>query len=154
QMRAAASHGSPSETGRKGPFFVDTSPRRAIMSKDIKLRREQVADNPQAPVVVLSTAPDNAVARHIAQALVHEGLAACVNLAPPSLSIYQWQGKVEEETEVALTIKTCADRLPALAERLSGLHPYEVPELLVLDVTGGTAAYLEWMHEQTRPISS
>ncbi|HLR13819.1 MAG TPA: divalent-cation tolerance protein CutA [Burkholderiaceae bacterium] len=124
------------------------------MSKDIKLRREQVADNPQAPVVVLSTAPDNAVARHIAQALVHEGLAACVNLAPPSLSIYQWQGKVEEETEVALTIKTCADRLPALAERLSGLHPYEVPELLVLDVTGGTAAYLDWMHEQTRPISS
>lgn len=112
------------------------------------------ADHPDGPLVVLSTAPDEAVARNIANSLVEEGLAACVNLAAPSLSIYRWQGKVESETEVALTIKTSADRLSDLASRLSSLHPYDVPELLVLDVAGGSSAYLRWMHEQTRPFTS
>lgn len=111
-------------------------------------------DQPERPLVVLSTAPDEAVATEIAQCLVKEGLAACVNLADPSLSIYKWQGRLESETEVALTIKTCADRLSALAGRLASLHPYEVPEILVLDVASGSSAYLSWMHEQTRPLSS
>lgn len=113
-------------------------------------RKEQ----PEGPLVVLSTAPDQDIAQRIANSLVEDGLAACVNLGAPSLSIYKWQGKVETETEIALTIKTSADRLSDLASRLSSLHPYDVPELLVLDVAGGASAYLRWMHEQTRPFTS
>ncbi len=101
-------------------------------------------------VLVLCTAPDEARARHLGHALVEEGLAACVNLGAPSLSIYQWQGALESTTEIALTIKTRGACVQALAHRLGQLHPYTVPELLVVDVAGGSAAYLDWLAQHTQ----
>lgn len=100
-------------------------------------------------VLVLSNAPDVLLAKRIAHILVEEGLAACVNLGQPALSMYVWKGETEGAEEVPLTIKTTASRCPALIEALTRLHPYEVPEILVVPVIGGHAAYLQWVREQT-----
>jgi len=101
------------------------------------------------PVVMLSTAPDTLLAKRIAHMLVEEGLAACVNLGAESLSMYMWQGVLEGATEVALTIKTRASRAQEVADRLGQLHPYDVPEILVLGPLGGSKAYVQWLYDQT-----
>jgi periplasmic divalent cation tolerance protein len=101
--------------------------------------------------VAFSTAPDETVAAQIARVLVDERLAACANLGPGVRSIYRFQNVVEDEREVLLVIKTRADRIDALAERLRALHPYDVPELLVLPTAGGLAPYLDWVRAETRP---
>jgi|SRR5690606_14856084 len=104
----------------------------------------------QDVVVVLSNAPDLLLAKRIAHMLVEEGLAACVNLGGPVLSMYMWQGTLEGAEEIPLAIKSTKQALPALTARLSELHPYEVPEILVLPVIGGAPSYLDWVREQTR----
>ncbi|MFT0849810.1 divalent-cation tolerance protein CutA [Achromobacter sp. F4_2707] len=105
---------------------------------------------PDDVVVVLSNAPDMLLAKRIAHMLVEEYLAACVNLGAPYLSMYMWEGELEGAEEVPLTIKTTRGQLPALAERLKQLHPYEVPEFLVLPVLGGLQSYMEWVRAQAR----
>ena len=99
--------------------------------------------------VVLMTAPDREVAERIVRTLVEERLVACGNLVPGITSIYRWQGAIECDTEVLTILKTSADRVSALVARASELHPYEVPELLVLPVEGGYLPYLEWVREST-----
>jgi periplasmic divalent cation tolerance protein len=96
-------------------------------------------------VIVLSTFPADQDPRPLATALVQEHLAACVNVLPPMQSIYRWEGKVEEATEYQLVIKTRAERVEAVKARLAALHPYEVPEVLVLAITGGADTYLQWI---------
>ena len=101
---------------------------------------------PTSPArIALSTAPDAETAARIARALVQERLAACVNLVPGVRSIYRWQGAVEDAAEVLLVMKTRAERIDALAARLRTLHPYDLPELVVLPVSGGLAGYLDWV---------
>jgi periplasmic divalent cation tolerance protein len=109
-------------------------------------------DPSSSPVrVALSTAPDADTAARIARALVEERLAACVNLVPAVRSIYRWQGRIEDEAEVLLVIKTRSERVEALAERLRALHPYELPELVALPVTAGLAPYLDWVAAEAAP---
>ena len=91
-------------------------------------------------------------AERIARALVDERLAACVNIVPGAVSIYRWKGNVEQEPEQILMIKTLAERVDALKRRLLELHPYELPEVVVIPIVGGHAAYLEWIEEQVRPV--
>lgn len=98
--------------------------------------------------VAISTAPDADTGARIAQVLVEERLAACVNVVPGVRSIYRWHGAIEDAQEVLLVIKTHAERVSALAERLCALHPYDVPELLALPVDGGLAPYLQWVTEE------
>ena len=100
-------------------------------------------------VVVLSTFPSEARAAEIARTLVDARLAACVNLVTGVRSIYRWQGAVEEASEVLAVIKTTSERVEALRSRLVELHPYEVPEVLALPVTGGHAGYLAWVASET-----
>ena len=95
--------------------------------------------------LVLSTAGSRDEAESIAESLVEQGLAACVNLVPGLTSIYRWQGSTERADEVLLIIKTTAQRLPALEAALRSLHSYEVPELLVLAPEGGGDDYLAWL---------
>lgn len=101
-------------------------------------------------LLCLCTAPDLATARALADALVGERLAACVNLLPGLESVYRWQGQVERGEEVLLLIKTTAARQDELIARLKTLHPYELPEALAVEAVGGLAAYLGWVDEQTR----
>ena len=100
--------------------------------------------------VVYVTAPTAEVAESLARSLVGEGLAACVNLLPGIRSIYRWEGAVQDEAEVLLIVKTVAERLPALTARVVELHPYDVPEVVVLPVEAGFAPYLEWIRVSTR----
>jgi periplasmic divalent cation tolerance protein len=104
-----------------------------------------------AHCLVLCTCPDLEVAAAIAEALVAEGLAACVNLVPGLTSIYRWQGEIQREGEVLLLIKTAAQRFEALAERLRRLHPYELPEIIALPIAAGLPDYLAWVSQCTQP---
>ena len=99
--------------------------------------------------VVMITAPDADTGRRLAHALVSEGLAACVNLVPGIRSIYRWEGEVREEEEVLLLAKTRSDRCAALAARVRDLHPYDLPEVVVLPASGGSRDYLEWVIAET-----
>ena len=100
---------------------------------------------PSSVVIVLSTFPADQDPAHLATTLVEEHLAACVNVLPVMTSIYRWEGKVEQAGEHQLVIKTTAKRVEALTARLASLHPYDVPEIVVLSVDGGSAAYLRWV---------
>jgi periplasmic divalent cation tolerance protein len=99
---------------------------------------------------VLTTAPNAEEGSLIARALVEERLAACVNVIPGVRSIYRWEGGVQDDAEVVLIIKTQEDRCEALAARIKDLHPYDVPEVLVLPAVGGSAPYLGWVERETK----
>jgi periplasmic divalent cation tolerance protein len=101
-------------------------------------------------VLVLTTVPDSDQGEVIARTLVEERLAACVNVLATMTSIYRWRGAVEREAERQVIIKTTRARLPALQARLAALHPYELPECIVLAVADGGAAYLQWIEESCR----
>jgi periplasmic divalent cation tolerance protein len=96
-------------------------------------------------LVVLVTAPSAEKAAELGRAAVSERLAACANVVPGIRSIYRWEGKVQDEPEVLLILKTTRARFEALRERVLALHPYRVPEVLALPVEAGSEAYLEWI---------
>ena len=104
------------------------------------------------PVVVLSAVGAPPDAQRIARALVEERLAACVNVVPGVVSVYRWKGVVEKEDELLLVIKTMAQQVDTLKTRLLELHPYELPEVVVIPIGGGHAPYLEWIADQVRPL--
>ncbi|HSD20037.1 MAG TPA: divalent-cation tolerance protein CutA [Anaeromyxobacter sp.] len=99
----------------------------------------------QDALVVLVTAPSPDQAAEIARALVEERLAACGNVVPAIRSIYRWEGKVHEDAEALLVLKTTRGRFEALRDRVLALHPYDVPEVIALPVEAGNAAYLAWI---------
>ncbi|WP_415032915.1 divalent-cation tolerance protein CutA, partial [Azonexus sp.] len=99
--------------------------------------------------LVLTNCPDTETARGIARALLTERLAACVSLLVPAVSLYRWQGALEEATEIPLLIKTRSAHYPAVQARIAQLHPYEVPEIIALPITHGLPAYLDWLTEET-----
>ncbi|GIX47403.1 MAG: divalent-cation tolerance protein CutA [Candidatus Tectimicrobiota bacterium] len=98
-----------------------------------------------ASCLVLSTLNDRQRAETIALTLVEERLVACVNIVGPALSVYHWQGKIERDEEYVLLMKTATSLTERLMARLQQLHPYEVPEILVLPIAAGAAAYLDWI---------
>jgi periplasmic divalent cation tolerance protein len=100
-------------------------------------------------VVVLTTLPGDADGPGFGRSLVDDRLAACVNILPPMESIYRWEGRVEHESERQVIIKTSRERVAALWERVRELHPFEVPEFLVLSIVDGNDAYLRWVREST-----
>ena len=102
------------------------------------------------PVIVLTTLGAETDAVAFARVLVDERLAACVNVLPAMTSVYRWKGAIEEDGEQQLVIKTSSDRVAALEARFHELHPYDVPEFLVISVTGGSSAYLGWLGESVR----
>ena len=110
-----------------------------------------MADTETTVRAVLTTAPNAEAGGVIARTLVEERLAACVNVIPGVRSIYRWEGEIQDDPEVVLIIKTQADRCEALAARIKDLHPYDVPEVLVLPAVGGSASYLDWVSTETKP---
>lgn len=103
-------------------------------------------------VIVLTTMPaDGDEAEALAEALVEARVAACVNVLPPMRSVYRWEGSVQAGMEQQVIIKTTRAQVPALWERLADLHPYDVPEFVVVPIVDGSDAYLKWIGESTSP---
>jgi len=101
-------------------------------------------------IVVLVTCGSEEEAVKIARSLVEECLAACVNLVPPVRSIYRWEGKIWDEKEWLLIIKTQKNRFEELEKKVKSLHSYSVPEIIGLPIIEGASSYLEWLTEMTR----
>jgi periplasmic divalent cation tolerance protein len=99
-------------------------------------------------LVVLVTAPTAEVAAGLARALVEARLAACGNVVPGLRSIYRWEGRVADDAEALLILKTTRAGFPALREELLRRHPYQVPEVLALSVEAGSEPYLAWLAGQ------
>ena len=99
---------------------------------------------PTPYVLVLCSCPDD-VAAVIARSLVEKRVAACVNILPRGQSIYRWQGEVTQDSETLLMIKTSRACLERLEQEVRETHPYEVPELLAMDIAAGGADYLDWL---------
>lgn len=96
-------------------------------------------------LVVFSTFPDEATARTICAALVAQGLVVCANILPPITSIYRWQGELKEEGEILAILKLPTEGFSALEEKLTALHPYDVPEIVAIPVAAVNAMYLAWV---------
>lgn len=96
-------------------------------------------------LVVFCTCPDDATADSLAAALVGENLAACVNRVAGVRSTYRWEGRIHDDEEILLIIKTSAQRLATLSARIQALHPHEVPEVIAVEVAGGSERYLAWL---------
>lgn len=102
-------------------------------------------------VVVLVTASSEEEAVRIATTVVQERLAACANLVPGIRSFFWWEGRVQDEPERLLLIKTRRERFAALEARVRELHSYSVPEVIALPIAEGSDAYLRWIAESTQP---
>jgi periplasmic divalent cation tolerance protein len=107
--------------------------------------------NEQEVLLVMTSLPDRASAERIADALVTEGLAACINILAGCTSVYHWEGKLNHTDEVPLLIKTTRSAYPRLEAALRKLHPYELPELIALPVSAGLPEYLNWVTQETKP---
>jgi periplasmic divalent cation tolerance protein len=98
-------------------------------------------------VIALTTVGRDFDARTLARVLVEARVAACVNILPGVHSVYRWEGRVTSEDEQLLVMKTTRDRVDALREKMSSLHPYEVPEFVVLEMDSVADAYRQWIEE-------
>ncbi|TKY74459.1 CutA [Spatholobus suberectus] len=101
-------------------------------------------------IVVYVTVPNKEAGKKLAESIVKEKLAACVNRVPGIESVYQWEGKIQTDSEELLIIKTRQSLLEALTEHVKANHEYDVPEVISLPITGGNLKYLEWIKESTR----
>lgn len=100
--------------------------------------------------IILVTCPSTEEGRRIAQTLVEERLAACVNIIPSVTSVYRWQGAVQCDAEVQLVIKSSANKLQALEKRILSLHPYDTPEVIALEPEQVSEKYARWVIDSLR----
>jgi periplasmic divalent cation tolerance protein len=103
------------------------------------------------PALLYVTAPSEEEAKRMAKELIGKKLVACANIFPIS-SLYRWKGKLQEEREVAMILKTSAERVEEVIRELRRIHPYEVTCILCLSVSGGLPEFLRWVEEETRPV--
>jgi periplasmic divalent cation tolerance protein len=101
-------------------------------------------------LLVLTTCPGSITAKKMANELVVERLAACVQIIPGVQSFFRWVGKVDTSEELLLLIKTTSERLPDLQTRIKSLHPYELPEIVAVPISDGLEGYLAWIEANTR----
>jgi periplasmic divalent cation tolerance protein len=99
-------------------------------------------------MVALTTAPSAEEGERIGVAVVSEGLAACANVLPGVTSIFRWKGEVERQSEALVIIKTTEGAVESLRARVVELHPYDLPEVIVLPLAGGHDPYLEWVRAE------
>ncbi len=111
-------------------------------------------ENSDEVIMVLTNLPDRASAERIAQTLIAEHLAACVNIMAECGSVYRWQGKIEAANEVPVFIKTTRGVYPRVAETILAHHPYELPEVIAVTIDLGLPAYLKWVQQALKPTST
>ena len=100
-------------------------------------------------LLVLTNLPDRAAAEKLAEALIGQRVAACVNILAPCRSVYRWKDAVQHDEEYPLLIKTTAARYAALEQAIRAAHPYELPEIVAVPIERGLPAYLEWVAAET-----
>ena len=105
-------------------------------------------------LLVLTNLPDRDSAQRVAQALIENRSAACVNILAECASIYRWQGKMETANEVPLLIKTTRAAYPRLEETIRAHHPYELPEIIAVPLRAGLPGYLQWVAQETQAPES
>jgi len=103
-------------------------------------------------ILVITNFPDRASALALAQKLVDERLAACVNVLADCTSVYRWQEKIEHASEVPVFIKTLAQHYPRVERAVKAMHPYELPEIIAVPISNGLPAYMQWMAGETLPF--
>lgn len=101
-------------------------------------------------LVIFVTCPEADQAANLATILVQENLVACGNILPGVRSIYRWEGKIKDEAEVLLLLKTEEGKYPALEKRIKALHPYQLPEIVAFAADRGLPAYFEWVESATQ----
>ena len=101
--------------------------------------------------LVITNLPDRDSAAKLARELVEKRLAACINILSPCRSIYRWKGKAEDAEEFPMLIKTTRGRYAELEATIRAGHPYDLPEIIAVRLTGGLPAYLQWVDSETRP---
>lgn len=101
--------------------------------------------------LILTTTAELQQAQRLASELVSLRLAACINILPTIQSVYEWEGKVQQEAECQLLIKTTTERVAAIKQWLAVHHPYELPECLVLNTDDGSEAFIQWLQQQVSP---
>ncbi|MGH9674071.1 MAG: divalent-cation tolerance protein CutA [Bryobacteraceae bacterium] len=104
-------------------------------------------------IVVLSASGSEEEARRIARRLVEKRVAACVNVVPGALSVYPWQGKIEESAEWLLVIKSSRELFDRLRAEIEGAHSYQIPEVIAMAVVDGSRDYLGWMDRELSALS-
>jgi periplasmic divalent cation tolerance protein len=102
-------------------------------------------------LLVITNLPDRASAERLADRLLAQSLAACVNILSPCRSVYRWKGEVQHDEEYPMLVKTTRERYPALEAAIRSGHPYELPEIIAVPVALGLPAYLDWVAAETRP---
>ena len=102
-------------------------------------------------LLVFTNLPDRASAERLAELLLEQRLAACVNILAPCRSVYRWKGAVQHDEEHPMLIKTSAERYAALEQALRQGHPYELPEIIAVPIEQGLPAYLDWVAAETKP---
>lgn len=100
-------------------------------------------------VLIISNFPDQKTATLLAEALIEQRLAACVNVLSSCASIYRWQGKIESAGEIPVLIKTRKQHYGRVEQLIKMMHPYELPEVIMVPITGGLPAYLQWIADTT-----
>jgi len=101
-------------------------------------------------IIILTTLPDEVVARSLAQELIKSQMAACINIMPRMSSIYSWKGKIEEGQEHLLMIKTRTERYAAIEQAIRAQHPYELPEIIATPISHGLPEYMNWIDENSQ----
>jgi periplasmic divalent cation tolerance protein len=103
-----------------------------------------------SPILVITNAPDRKVAAQLAEKLIGEHVAACVNVLAPCQSIYHWHGKTESVEEIPMLIKTTTARYTEVERIIRAEHPYELPEIISVPITNGLPEYLQWVENETK----
>lgn len=100
-------------------------------------------------VLIISNFPDHESADALAKALIDQHLAACVNLLSPCTSVYRWQDNIESAAEIPVLIKTRRQHYDRVEQLIKMMHPYELPEVIMVPIMGGLPAYLQWVADET-----
>ncbi len=103
-------------------------------------------------LLVMTTTPGSITAKKVANELVEKNVAACVQVLPQAYSVFRWKGRIEHEEEHLLIIKTSAASYQAVEDTIKTQHPYEVPEIIALPITGGLPEYLAWLDQTARTL--
>ncbi len=103
-------------------------------------------------VLVITNFPDKKTASALAEALIEQRVAACVNMLSPCTSVYRWQDKIESAEEIPMLIKTQRQHYERVEQLIKIMHPYELPEVIMVPITRGLPAYLQWIADETIPV--